>query len=299
MAKTSSWIKAFRLRTLPLAMASIIMGSFLAVYDGIYNWTVIILTILTTLFLQILSNLANDYGDSQKGTDNIQRVGPERTVQSGEIALGQMKTAVIVFVVLSLVSGISLLYFAFGDELWKALIFLLIGIGAILAAIKYTVGNKAYGYSGFGDLFVFIFFGIVGVVGTYYLNNHSFRWDILLPAISVGSFSVGVLNLNNMRDITNDINSGKRTVASRFGLTRAKLYHEFLIHGGGTASTIFIVLNYSSPWNLLYMVLMPIFLFDLIKIHKIKEKAMFDPFLKRLAISTLLFSILFGIGLLL
>jgi len=275
------------------------MGSLLAVYDGIYNWTVIILTLVTTLFLQILSNLANDYGDSQKGTDNIQRIGPERTVQSGEIAPEQMKTAVIVFAVLSLISGISLLYFAFGDDIWKALIFLLIGIGAILAAIKYTVGNKAYGYSGFGDLFVFIFFGLVGVVGTYYLNNHSFRWDILLPAISVGFFSVGVLNLNNMRDITNDINSGKRTVASRFGLTRAKLYHEFLIHGGGTASTIFIVLNYSSPWNLLYMVLMPIFLLDLIKIHKIKEKARFDPFLKRLAISTLLFSILFGIGLLL
>ncbi len=299
MAKTSSWIKAFRLRTLPLAMASIIMGSFLAVYDGVYSWTVIILTIVTTLFLQILSNLANDYGDSQKGTDNIQRVGPERTVQSGEIAAEQMKTAVIVFAVISLISGISLLYFAFGDDIWKALIFLLIGIGAILAAIKYTVGNRAYGYSGFGDLFVFIFFGLVGVVGTYYLNTHFFRWDILLPAISVGFFSVGVLNLNNMRDISNDIISGKYTVASRFGLTRAKLYHEFLIHGGGTASTIFIVLNYSSPWNLLYMVLMPIFLLDLIKIHKIKEKAMFDPFLKRLAISTLLFSILFGIGLLL
>ena len=299
MSKTSSWIKAFRLRTLPLAMASIILGSFLAVYDGAYNWAVIILSMTTTLFLQILSNLANDYGDSQKGTDNKQRVGPERTVQSGEILPRQMKTAVIVFAVLSLISGILLLYISFGDDIGKALFFLLIGIGAIMAAIKYTIGKKAYGYSGFGDLFVFIFFGLVGVVGTYYLNTRFFRWDILLPAISVGFFSVGVLNLNTMRDISNDIISGKHTVASRFGIARAKLYHEFLIHGGGTAATIFVVLNYSSPWNLLYMLLMPVFLFDLIRINKINEKARFDPFLKRLAISILLFSILFGIGLML
>lgn len=298
MAKASSWIKAFRLRTLPLALSSIIVGSFLAIDNGVYNWNVIILAILTTLLLQILSNLANDFGDSQKGTDNKSRVGPVRTVQSGEITPGQMKIAVIIFVILSLVSGISLLFVAFNTDYWQIFIFLMIGFGAIVAAIMYTVGKKAYGYSGYGDLFVFLFFGITGVIGTYYLNTRMFTWDILLPAASIGCFSVGVLNLNNMRDMSNDIKSGKRTLASRLGFQRAKLYHEFLIHGGGTAATIFIVLNYNSPWNLMYMLTMPIFLVDLVRIHKINEQAHFDPFLKRLAISTLLFSILFGIGLL-
>jgi 1,4-dihydroxy-2-naphthoate octaprenyltransferase len=298
MAKTTSWIKAFRLRTLPLAMSSIFMGSLLAIYDGIYSWTVIIFAIITTLFLQILSNLANDFGDSLKGTDNPNRLGPKRTVQSGEITARQMKIAIVVFALLSFISGLALLYFAFEKDLWKIFIFILIGIGAIVAAIKYTVGKKAYGYSGYGDLFVFLFFGIIGVAGTYYLNTNHLRWDILLPAASIGFFSMGVLNLNNMRDIENDLKSGKRTVASKFGFDRAKFYHEFLIHAGGVTSTIFVVLNYQSAWNLLYMLLMPLFLIDLLKINKTKDKALLDPFLKKLAISTLLFSIIFGIGLL-
>lgn len=299
MAKIASWIKAFRLRTLPLALASIVMGSFLAIHDGVYSWTVISLCVATTLFLQILSNLANDYGDSQKGTDNVNRIGPKRTVQSGEIKPGQMKTAIIVFVVLSLLSGIILLYSAFNSDIWNWIIFFLIGVGAIAAAIKYTVGKKAYGYSGYGDLFVFLFFGLTGVLGTYYLNTQIIRWDIFLPATSIGCFSVGVLNLNNMRDVKNDLQSGKRTVVSKLGLQRAMLYHEFLIHSGGIAATIYVVLNYSSPWNLLYMILMPVFLLDLVKIHKVTDPAKLDPFLKRLAISTLLFSIVYGIGLIL
>jgi 1,4-dihydroxy-2-naphthoate octaprenyltransferase len=298
MAKTTSWIKAFRLRTLPLAMSSIFMGSLLAIYDGIYSWTVIVFAIITTLFLQILSNLANDFGDSLKGTDNPNRLGPKRTVQSGEITARQMKIAIVVFTLLSFISGLALLYFAFEKDLWKIFIFILIGIGAIVAAIKYTVGKKAYGYSGYGDLFVFLFFGIIGVAGTYYLNTNHLRWDILLPAASIGFFSMGVLNLNNMRDIENDLKSGKRTVASKFGFDRAKFYQEFLIHAGGVTSTIFVVLNYQSAWNLLYMLLMPLFLIDLLKINKTKDKALLDPFLKKLAISTLLFSIIFGIGLL-
>jgi len=299
MSKTSSWIKAFRLRTLPLAMSSVITGSFLAVHDGFYNWTVILLAIITTVLLQTLSNLANDYGDSQKGTDNINRVGPSRAVQSGEITAGQMKLAVILFAGLSLFSGIFLLYTAFTKFNWELVFFLLAGLGSIFAAINYTIGKKAYGYAGYGDFFVFLFFGLAGVVGTYYLNTLSFRWDILLPAFSIGFFSMGVLNLNNMRDIENDLKSGKRTVASRFGFNRAKIYQEILIHSGGAAATIFVILNYQSPWNLLYMVLVPFFLTDLLKIHKISEKSRIDPYLKRLAISTLLFSFLFGLGLLL
>lgn len=299
MSSISSWIKAFRLRTLPLAMSSVIMGSFLAIYDKVYNWYVILLSIITTLLLQILSNLANDYGDSQKGTDNINRVGPRRTVQSGEISPVQMKRAVILFAALSFLSGISLLIIALSNFDWEMAIFLIVGIGAIAAAIKYTVGTRAYGYSGYGDLFVFIFFGIAGVVGTYYLNTLAFCWDILLPAMSIGFFSIGVLNLNNMRDMENDLKSGKRTVASKFGLKRAKIYHELLIHSGGVAATIFVVIHYNSPWNLLYLLIVPFLMNDLLKIHKIKEQNKLDPFLKKLAISTLLFSILFGVGLLL
>jgi 1,4-dihydroxy-2-naphthoate polyprenyltransferase len=299
MSKTSSWIKAFRLRTLPLAMSSVVMGSFLAVNEGIYNWVVILLAIVTTVLLQVLSNLANDYGDSQKGTDNINRVGPRRTVQSGEITAREMKRAVILFAGLSFLSGISLLYAVFTKLNWELVIFLLVGLGAIVAAIKYTVGNKAYGYSGYGDFFVFLFFGIAGVIGTYYLNTNAFKWDILLPAMTIGLFSMGVLNLNNMRDIENDLRSGKRTLASRFGFNRAKIYQEVLIHSGGSAATIYVILNYQSPWNLLYMLLVPFFLSDLLKIQKVSEKSRIDPYLKRLAISTLLFSFLFGIGLLL
>ncbi len=298
MAKISSWIKAARLRTLPLATSSILMGSFLAIHDEKYKWVVIFLAILTTIFLQILSNMANDYGDSQKGTDNLNRVGPTRTVQSGEISKSQMKIGIVIIIISSLVSGILLLYYAFEDDILKFMVFLIIGIGAIVAAVKYTVGKRAYGYSGYGDLFVFLFFGITGVIGTYFLNTNFFRFDVLLPASSIGFFSVGVLNLNNMRDIENDIKSGKRTVASRFGFNKAKLYQEFLIHAGGIATTIYVVLNFQSAWNLLYLLIMPLFLIDLLKINKINEKAQLDPYLKRLAISTLLFSILFGIGIL-
>jgi len=299
MVKASTWIKAFRLRTLPLAMSSVIMGSFLAIYDKVFNWYVISLSVITTLLLQILSNLANDFGDSQKGTDNLNRVGPSRTVQSGEITAVQMKRAVALFAGLSFLSGISLLIIAFTSFDWQMAVFLIVGIGAITAAIKYTVGNRAYGYSGYGDFFVFLFFGIAGVAGTYFLNTQSFRWDILLPAMSIGFFSMGVLNLNNMRDIENDLKSGKRTIASRFGFKKAKIYHEFLIHSGGITATIFVVINYTSPWNLIYMILVPLFMKDLLKIHKINEKNTLDPYLKKLAISTLLFSILYGVGLLL
>lgn len=295
----SSWIKASRLRTLPLALSSIFMGSFLAIHDGTYNWLIIFLAAVTTTFLQILSNLANDYGDSQKGTDNVNRLGPLRSVQSGEISPGQMKKGIWGFVFLSLISGILLLYFSFGDNFTTALFFLLLGIASIGAAIKYTVGKKAYGYAGFGDLFVFLFFGLTGVLGTYYLNTKSFDWEILLPAIAMGFLSVGVLNLNNMRDIDNDIQSGKHTLASRMGFSNAKIYHAVLIIGGLVAAGIYVVLNYHSVWNLLFILVVPLLINDLRSVWKHKEQAKLDPYLKKLALGTFLFTIVYGIGLLL
>lgn len=275
------------------------MGSFLAIHDGKYTWLVIILAAVTTTLLQILSNLANDYGDSQKGTDNQQRLGPLRTVQSGEISPPQMRKAMWVFSLLSLFSGIGLLYFAFADEFLTSLIFLLIGLAAIGAAIKYTVGRKAYGYAGFGDLFVFVFFGLVGVIGSYYLNTSWWRFDILLPAVSVGFLSTGVLNLNNMRDIDNDLESGKMTLASRLGYLKAKIYHTILILCALIAATIYVVLSYNSPWNFLFLLVVPLMLFDLKNVISKKEHAKLDPYLKKLAIQTFLFTVLFGIGILL
>ena len=292
----SVWIEAFRLRTLPLAVSTILTGSFLAVADGKYSGWVIMLSLLTTLFLQILSNLANDYGDALKGTDNAKRVGPERTVQSGQISPRQMKSAIIVFAMLSFVSGLGLLYVALGNHFVTALLFLTLGIAAIAAAIKYTAGNHAYGYKGLGDLFVFIFFGLVAVLGTYYLNSLQFRWQLLLPASAMGFLSTGVLNLNNMRDTDNDRASGKHTVASRMGYGRARVYHAMLIIVAMVFAIVYVLLVFHSIWNFLFILTAPLFIRDLIQIFKIQDKALLDPFLKRLALSTLLFSLLFGVG---
>ena len=195
MTKIRSWIEAIRLRTLPLAIASILMGSFLAISSKEYNWTVIILCIITTLFLQILSNLANDYGDGMKGTDNKERLGPKRTIQSGSISPKEMRLGIVVFMVLSFISGIWLIIESLGMNWQLGLLFLFLGVASIGAAIKYTVGNKAYGYSGFGDVFVFLFFGIIAVLGTYFLNTHSLNWENFVYFALNGAATLFVLPL--------------------------------------------------------------------------------------------------------
>ncbi len=298
-ASASDWIEAMRPRTLPLALSGIIAGSFIALAEHQYKWTVIILSTVTAIFLQILSNLANDYGDAVKGTDNEKRVGPVRTVQSGRITPQQMKKATLLFSGFSLVSGLFLLFFALGDKLWLALIFLMLGLGAIAAAIKYTMGEHAYGYKGWGDLFVFLFFGLTGVIGAWFLNTLYWRFDILLPAAALGFLSTGVLNLNNMRDMDNDLSSGKRSIASRLGYAKARIYHATLIFLGFSLTTVYVALHYRTVWNFLFLLSLPLFLKDLITIFNMEDKSRLDPFLKRLALSTLLFTVFFGIGLLL
>jgi 1,4-dihydroxy-2-naphthoate octaprenyltransferase len=295
----SVWIDAFRLHTLPLALSSIITGSFVAVAERQYRWSVIILAVLTTVLLQILSNLANDYGDAIKGTDNENRVGPQRAVQSGAISTGQMKNAIIVFAALSLVTGLGLLYLALGNHFLTALLFFGLGLAAIAAAIKYTVGDHAYGYRGLGDLFVFIFFGLVAVMGTYYLNTLHLNWVVLLPASTMGLLSAGVLNLNNMRDIDNDRASGKHTLATVLDYQKARVYHAVLIGLAFLLAFVFVLSNFHSLWNFLFLLSAPLFLIDLIKIFRTAEKAALYPYLKRLALATLVFSILFGVGLVL
>ena len=298
-ASVADWIEAMRPRTLPLALSGIIAGSFIALSEHKYKWIVIIMSTITAVFLQILSNLANDYGDAIKGTDNEKRVGPVRTVQSGRITPKQMKNATILFSAFSLVSGLILLYVAFGDKLWLTLIFLLLGIAAIAAAIKYTMGEHAYGYKGWGDLFVFLFFGLLGVIGTWFLNTMYWRFDILLPAAALGFLSTGVLNLNNMRDMDNDLASGKRSIAAKFGYPKARIYHALLIFLGFLLATIYVFINYQNVWNFLFLLSLPIFAKDLFTIFKTRDHSLLDPFLKKLALSTLLFSVLFGVGLLL
>jgi len=300
MASLKSWIKAARLRTLPLAMSGILMGAALSYLDGGFNAKVTILAIVTALFIQIFSNFANDYGDSQKGTDNQHRVGPKRTVQSGEISPHQMKIGMIVLILLSLSSGIWLVAEGTkGLNLTAFLLFLAFGIAALIAAYRYTAGSNPYGYAGFGDMAVFLFFGILPVAGTYYLNIHQVSPEIFLPAISIGLFSTGVLNLNNMRDIENDRNSGKNTVVVRLGSARSKSYHSLLILTGLVIAVIFTAMKSNSTVQWLFLLSFPLFLNDLIQISKITVPRKLDPFLKKLSLTTLLFTVLFGLGIIL
>ena len=298
MAATSSWIKAMRLRTLPLAVSSTLAGSFMAIADRRFDSIVIALAILTTLLLQILSNLANDLGDSLKGTDNKNRIGPARTVQSGEITQKEMWWGVGIVSFLTLASGLSLIVYSLGTQSWQVLFFLILGVVSIAAAIKYTIGNSAYGYRGLGDIFVFIFFGLTGVLGTYYLNAHTLPPDTWLMAISVGLLSTGVLNLNNMRDIENDKISGKNTFAVRIGTLNARVYHSLLVAFAIISGVVYTSLNYHSPAQFIFLAVIPFFIQDLFRILKIDEQKLLDPYLKKLAISTFAYILLFGIGIL-
>lgn len=293
--KVSAWIHAFRLRTLPLALASVSMGGFLAAAQGRFNAMVFGLCCLTTVLLQILSNLANDYGDTINGADHAGRQGPQRAVQSGAITPVAMRSAILVFIALSLASGIALLFTAFGTDVRLLLTFFGIGLLCIAAAILYTVGKKPYGYAGLGDLSVLIFFGGVGVTGTLFLFTHQLSASSLLPALACGLFAVGVLNINNMRDIESDRQAGKYSIPVRIGKVKAGWYHWFLLLGGIAAAIGYTALNYRSPAQFLFLVSVPVF-FLIGKGVNEKPSDQLDPFLKRMALGTLLFVLLFGIG---
>lgn len=293
--QAKAWITAFRPRTLPLALSCIGMGGFLAAAMNAFRWDIFSLCALTTVLLQILSNLANDYGDSVNGADHEGRVGPARAVQSGAITRESMRKALFLFVFLCLASGISLLWISLGGNLSAILFFFGLGILSILAAIAYTVGNKPYGYAGLGDFSVLIFFGIVGVLGSLYLFTQSVRWDHLLPAMSCGFFSMGVLNINNIRDIESDRVAGKFSLPVRLGRNKAVQYHWLLIFGGLFTAIAFSIINFVSPIQLLYLLTVPLFIVNVRSVSK-KEATELDPYLRQLAISTLLFVLLFGIG---
>lgn len=298
MATTKSWIKAARPRTLPLALSGIIMGCGLAWFYSAIDATVSVLAIVTATLIQVFSNFANDYGDSQRGTDNEFRLGPTRTVQSGEITQKEMKTGMIVIGSLSFMTGLWLVYAGTWHHSKMAFFgFIGLGILSLIAAYFYTAGKKSYGYIGLGDLFVFLFFGLLPVAGVFYLNAEKLPTSVFLPALTIGFFSTGVLNLNNTRDIENDRNSGKITIPVRIGARNSRIYHAFLITGSWVTAIIYTALYFQSYWQLIYLITLPLFVMDLINIFRIQNDKALDPFLKRLALSTLAFTLLFCIGL--
>jgi 1,4-dihydroxy-2-naphthoate polyprenyltransferase len=289
------WIQAARLRTLPLSISGIIVGSASAYYQGFSDWRIVVLALVTTLGLQVLSNYANDYGDGVKGTD-ANRIGEKRLVAAGVISANQMKKAVIITTILTFIFALLLIYIAFGKQNFVlSFIFILLGIAAIGAAIKYTVGNNAYGYSGFGDLFVFIFFGFVSVLGSNFLFTHYIDWKLFLPATAIGLLSVAVLNLNNMRDIENDKIAGKNTLVVKMGLENAKKYQHYLIVIPFVLLFIFSFII--STRILLIFFVFIFFLKHLEKIRKSTKYEDFDPELKKVALGTFVLSILFWLSL--
>lgn len=290
------WLEAFRLRTLPLSLACIFMGSFLAYGAGMFSWSICALSIVTTVLLQILSNLANDYGDSVHGADHSERKGPSRAVQSGAISAPAMKRAMVIFAVLALVTGTSLLVLVFLDDLKWLFVFLGIGLISIWAAITYTSGKNPYGYKGLGDISVFFFFGIVGVLGTYFLQVRAFDVVMLLPAMSCGLFATGVLNVNNIRDIESDQLAGKRSIPVRIGRENAVNYHWFLLSTGFVTALVFTFITFQHIGQFSFILLLPLFLKNGVAVSQKKEPQLLDPFLKQLAISTLLFVLMFGFG---
>lgn len=291
------WIQAARLRTLPLSLSGILVGSFYAVSQAIFNWYVFLFAILTTLGLQILSNFANDYGDGVKGTDNEKRVGPPRAVQSGDISPAAMKNAMFLTAIITFILAVLLIYYSFKDQyLYYSLLFLLLGVLAIASAIRYTVGNNPYGYQGFGDVFVYIFFGLVSTFGVYFLITKRIDWLILLPATTIGLLSVGVLNLNNMRDIASDKLAGKNTLVVKIGLNNAKKYHFAIIFVAMFASVLFAWLkDFNFDQYLFVLAYIPI-LRHLTRVKQVQVPQQFDPELKKLALSTFFYAILMALS---
>ena len=296
MAIIKNWINAFRLRTLPLAFSCIIMGSGLALADGQFSTTILGLSLITTLFLQILSNLANDFGDFVKGTDNTDRVGPERTMQAGLISKEEMVKAIWIVSIFCSIFGVWLIYQGTsGLDLKKTGLFAIFGLTAMGAAVKYTMGKNPYGYVGLGDIFVFLFFGWLGVLGSYFLQTNHLRWELLLPASGIGCFTVAVLNINNMRDHEPDAQSGKKTFVVRIGIDWAKRYHFILNFVGILFIILYSIPEIKSVW--FFLVGFILFIKPSREILRHKNHKLFDPYLKKQAIGTFLFSILFVVGL--
>ena len=293
-----AFIKAARLRTLPLSVSGILIGSALAYAEGRADLKILALAILTTIGFQVLSNFANDYGDGVKGTDNNERVGPQRALQSGALAPKQMLNAIRITVAVTFLVALLLIYYAFGvqEYLNYFIVFLILGIASIAAAMKYTMGENAYGYSGYGDVFVFLFFGLLSVVGSYFLYTKTLDFTIFLPAAALGMLSVGVLNLNNLRDRESDEKSGKRTLVVKIGEEFAKYYHYYLLIGAFLFALLYVTLKYQNSQQFLFVIAFIPIGMHLNRVYQNRDAKLLDPELKKLALSTFLFAILFSLG---
>lgn len=297
MASINSWISALRPRTLFLAVATTICGSGIANTTGHFSTSIFVLTIITATLLQLLSNMANDLGDFQHGTDTTgERVGPIRTMQSGAITLKEMKAGISIAIICSLVTGALLLWEASRFINWGYIIlFIVLGIASIVAAIKYTAGKNPYGYKGLGDIFSFVFFGLVSVVGTYILHVHTLTFKPWLPAIGMGLFTAAVLNVNNMRDMENDKKSGKMTLAIRFGKLGSRVYHTLLL-GIGIICFLLYGIIYNDAWyQYSYILFLIPFIIIQQKINKTTEDYKLDPYLKYTSMSTFFLALAFSI----
>lgn len=295
-----AWLAAARPRTLPLALASIILGTFLAAAAGRFSWLTFALAALTTICLQVLSNFANDYGDAVSGKDTPDRVGPRRAVATGDISKEAMRRAMYVSGGLSLVSGVWLLIEATrAAGAWLFWTFLMLGLLCIGAAVAYTNGKRPYGYAGYGDVAVLLFFGWVGVLGTYFLHTQSLSGALLLPASSVGFFATGVLNINNIRDIETDAKTGKQSIPVRLGRAGAIRYHWLLLTGGMVCALVYSLLTASTALDFLYVLAFPLFIGNGLAVARHGHPAELNPRLGQLALSTLLFVLLFGVGIVL
>tara|TARA_A100000171_G_scaffold52837_1_gene73514 strand:+ start:10295 stop:11203 length:909 start_codon:yes stop_codon:yes gene_type:complete len=294
MTKVRAWISAARLRTLPLSISGILVAGGAAAKAGAFSVPILVLALLTTLGFQVLSNFANDYGDGVKGTDNADRVGPARAMQSGLLTAKELKYGMIVTTILTLFLASLLIFIAFGNKNFiLSVIFFNLGIAAVVAAVTYTVGKRAYGYRAMGDVFVFLFFGLVGVMGCYFLFTQQLSELIILPATTIGLLSAAVLNLNNMRDRLADAKVNKNTLAVVLGEKPVKLYHAILI-----IVAFVCALGYSffkgTSWQhyLPLAAFIPLFL-NVMMVFRNQSPPLLDPELKKVALSTFLFAVLF------
>lgn len=295
MSKFKAAIFSMRLRTLPLSLSGVVLGLMLAMKTHEASLWLIVWLLLTTVCLQILSNLSNELGDFLRGTDGEQREGPMYSLAQGAISVSDFKMLIALFVVLCCGFGAAMVWTSFGTFwAWQPVMMLVLGVAAIWAAMHYTLGKNPYGYRGLGDVFVFIFFGLVSVLGAYYVVAHTFdSWSLLLPAVTIGCFSVGVLNVNNIRDMESDA-ATRITLPLKIGEVNAKIFQSVLIALGWLCMTIFTLVTYTSLWNLLYFITLPLFLIHMNMVWKRKGKEL-DPALPLLVISTFVFAVLAGI----
>ena len=297
MTKTGAIISSMRLRTLPLSLSGIALGVFLSCADYNVKVITIVFLVLTAVLLQILANLSNELGDVLKGTDNALRQGPQYGLNSGILRVEDMKLLVVIFAALSAVSGVLMIRFSALPSLWslEGLCFIMLLAAAIMSAMRYTLGHSPYGYRALGDVYVFLFFGLATVAGGYFLcAGEIASLKLLLPAAAIGFFSVGVLNVNNIRDMKTD-SATRRTVAIILGLKGARIYQTLLIAAGWACALVYCSLKMTDLWDYLFVVTAPLFIIHLAIVWRRQDKAL-DSALPLLVITSFLFSILMGLG---